>query len=163
MARQRQTIQILSNLFTNAFKHTPQNGCIKIGLDCIDYKQAISIIENLPEYQKYIHIYVQDSGKGIPEEQLNDIFKRYYQADNKSGLKYANWGTGIGLYYVKRLVELHHGNVKAQNVENDTQCTGAIFHVLLPADEKLMRKTPGYLSRKTISMIFIRKPNHIYQ
>lgn len=132
--------KILSNLFTNAFKHTPQNGCIKIGLDCIDYKQVISIIENLPEYQKYIHIYVQDSGKGIPEEQLNDIFKRYYQADNKSGLKYANWGTGIGLYYVKRLVELHHGNVKAQNVENDTQCTGAIFHVLLPADEKAYEK-----------------------
>lgn len=128
--------KILSNLFTNALKHTPEKGHIRIGLTCIDYKQATAIIKEIPQYQKYIYIYVQDSGKGIPEEQLNDIFKRYYQADNKSGLKYANWGTGIGLYYVKRLVQLHHGNVKAENVWNDSQCTGAIFHVLLPVDEE---------------------------
>lgn len=132
--------KILSNLFTNALKHTPQNGCIKIGLACIDYNQAASIIEDLPVYQKYVHIYVQDSGKGIPEEQLTDIFKRYYQADNKSGLKYANWGTGIGLYYVKRLVQLHHGNVIAQNVKDGSQCTGAIFHVLLPIDDSAYEK-----------------------
>ncbi len=132
--------KILSNLFTNALKHTPQNGCIKIGLACIGYNQAASIIEDLPVYQKYVHIYVQDSGKGIPEEQLTDIFKRYYQADNKSGLKYANWGTGIGLYYVKRLVQLHHGNVIAQNVKDGSQCTGAIFHVLLPIDDSAYEK-----------------------
>ncbi len=132
--------KILSNLFTNALKHTPQNGCIKIGLACIGYNQAASIIEDLPVYQKYVHIYVQDSGKGIPEEQLTDIFKRYYQADNKSGLKYANWGTGIGLYYVKRLVQLHHGNVIAQNVKDGSRCTGAIFHVLLPIDDSAYEK-----------------------
>ena len=132
--------KILSNLFTNALKHTPQNGCIKIGLACIGYNQAVSIIEDLPVYQKYVHIYVQDSGKGIPEEQLTDIFKRYYQADNKSGLKYANWGTGIGLYYVKRLVQLHHGNVIAQNVKDGSRCTGAIFHVLLPIDDSAYEK-----------------------
>ena len=107
---------------------------------CIDYNQAASIIKDLPVYQKYIHIYVQDSGKGIPEEQLTDIFKRYYQADNKSGLKYANWGTGIGLYYVKRLVQLHHGNVIAQNVKDGSQCPGAIFHVLLPIDDSAYEK-----------------------
>lgn len=127
--------KILSNLFTNALKHTPQGGFIRIGLEYVDYIKATSIIEDLPKYQKYIHIYVQDSGKGIPEEQLNDIFKRYYQADNKSGLKYANWGTGIGLYYVKRLAQLHHGGVKANNVINGFQCSGAIFHVLFPADD----------------------------
>lgn len=128
--------KILSNLFTNALKHTSQNGTIKIGLDCINYEQAISIIKDLPiKSSRYIHIYVQDSGNGIPEEQLNDIFKRYYQADNKSGLKYANWGTGIGLYYVKRLVQLHHGEVKAENVK-DQQSTGALFHVIFPTDEE---------------------------
>lgn len=94
------------------------------------------IVGRLPvKAERYIYIYVQDSGRGIPDNQLNDIFKRYYQIDNKSGLKYANWGTGIGLYYVKRLVQLHHGEVKADNVQ-EPEHTGAIFHVLFPIDEE---------------------------
>lgn len=155
--------KILSNLFTNALKHTPQNGCIKIGLACIGYNQAASIIEDLPVYQKYVHIYVQDSGKGIPEEQLTDIFKRYYQADNKSGLKYANWGTGIGLYYVKRLVQLHHGNVIAQNVKDGSRCTGAIFHVLLPIDDSAYEKDERLSVEKIILRIFWEIHQHILQ
>ena len=129
--------KILSNLFTNALKHTPQGGSIHIGFECIDAAHAKSIMPALePKAERYLHIYVQDSGKGIPPEQLEDIFKRYYQADNKSGLKYANWGTGIGLYYVKRLVQLHHGEVMADNVKGEeAEKHGAIFHVLLPADE----------------------------
>lgn len=128
--------KILSNLFTNALKHTPQNGSIKIGLECVSYDRAMLIVGRLPvKAERYIYIYVQDSGRGIPDNQLNDIFKRYYQIDNKSGLKYANWGTGIGLYYVKRLVQLHHGEVKADNVQ-EPEHTGAIFHVLFPIDEE---------------------------
>ena len=127
--------KILSNLFSNALKHTPQNGRIKVGLECLSLAQATAIIPGLAtRFGQYIHIYVQDSGNGIPQAQLEDIFKRYYQADNKLDIKCPNWGTGIGLYYVKRLVQLHHGEIIADNVKG--QESGAIFHVLLPTDEQ---------------------------
>lgn len=122
--------KILSNLFTNALKHTPQGGTIIVGLEQINREEALQLIPEVNEAQRYVHLYVHDSGRGIPEAQLADIFKRYYQVDNQSGLKYANWGTGIGLYYVKRLAQLHHGDVVACNAD-----IGAIFHVLFPVDE----------------------------
>lgn len=130
--------KILSNLFTNALKHTPQGGTIIIGLEQITCDEAMILIPTLNGAQRYVHLYVQDSGSGIPEAQLADIFKRYYQVDNQSGLKYANWSTGIGLYYVKRLTQLHHGDVTACNVHSsvgDTAIIGAVFHVLFPVDE----------------------------
>ena len=62
--------KILSNLFTNALKHTPQNGSIKIGLECVSYDRAMLIVGRLPvKAERYIYIYVQDSGRGIPDNQ----------------------------------------------------------------------------------------------
>ena len=55
---------------------------------------------------------VTDSGPGIPEDKLEKVFERYYQMDGQSKGVY-NWGTGIGLYYARRLAELHHGFIRA--------------------------------------------------
>lgn len=108
--------KILSNLLSNALKFTPQGGHIDVSLDVADQQ---------------VKICVADSGKGIPENQLENIFKRYYQLDNQTKA-IINWGTGIGLYYSRRLAELHHGSLTARN---NTSGTGAVFTFVYPMNE----------------------------
>ena len=80
---------------------------------------------------QYVKVAVADSGNGIPEEQLEKVFERYYQLDNQSKGTY-NWGTGIGLYYARSLALLHHGYLKAGN---RTEGSGAVFTLLLPVND----------------------------
>ena len=109
--------KIVSNLLSNALKFTPRGGHIDVTLDVADEKVKVTIA---------------DTGKGIPEEQLENIFKRYYQLDNQTkAIK--NWGTGIGLYYSRRLAELHHGSLTAGNRQEGT---GAVFTLIYPMTEQ---------------------------
>ena len=109
--------KIVSNLLSNALKFTPRDGHIDISLDTTDDKVKVTIA---------------DTGKGIPDEQKENIFKRYYQLDNQTkAIK--NWGTGIGLYYSRRLAELHHGSLVAGNREEGT---GAVFTLIYPMTEQ---------------------------
>lgn len=75
-----------------------------------------------------------NSGSHIADERLDEVFKRYYQmADGNVSHRYG-WGTGIGLYYVKRLVSLHHGSISVANVEG-----GVEFSFVLPMDDAAYR------------------------
>ena len=117
--------KILTNLISNALKFTPRGGHIDVTLDT-DLSPITSHLSPL------IKITVADTGKGLPESQLENIFKRYYQLDNQTkGI--INWGTGIGLYYSRRLAELHHGNLTAGNREEGT---GAVFTLVYPMTEE---------------------------
>jgi signal transduction histidine kinase/DNA-binding response OmpR family regulator/ligand-binding sensor domain-containing protein len=107
---------IMSNLLSNALKFTPSGGKIVVSFDVVD---------------DMVKITVQDTGRGIPEDKLEKIFERYYQIDQTQGIY--NWGTGIGLYYARRLAELHHGFIKAEN----TTKGGSIFTLLLPLNENV--------------------------
>ena len=109
--------KIISNLLSNALKFTPRGGHIDVSLDVADDKVNISIA---------------DTGKGIPEEQKENIFKRFYQLDNQTKA-IVNWGTGIGLYYSRRLAELHHGTLTAGN---RSEGTGAVFTLVYPMNEQ---------------------------
>ncbi len=64
-----------------------------------------------------LKISVFNSGKAIKEDKLQDVFKRYYQLADTQNPDLYGWGTGIGLYYVKRLVEasswFYHGEERA--------------------------------------------------
>ena len=95
--------KILSNLFTNALKHTPEQGTIQISASLDAEKQMFTVS-------------VYNSGSEIEEDKLQDVFKRYYQLADTQGTHHYGWGTGIGLYYVKRLVGLHHGDIQVWNV-----------------------------------------------
>ena len=109
--------KIVSNLLSNALKFTPRGGYIDVSLDVVDEKVIVT---------------VADTGKGIPEEQKENIFKRYYQLDNQTkAIK--NWGTGIGLYYSRRLAELHHGTLTSGN---RTEGQGAVFTLVYPMSEQ---------------------------
>lgn len=109
--------KIVSNLLSNALKFTPRDGHIDVSLDTTD---------------DTVEVTVADTGKGIPEEQQENIFKRYYQLDNQTKA-IVNWGTGIGLYYSRRLAELHHGSLTAGNRKEGT---GAVFTLIYPMTEQ---------------------------
>jgi DNA-binding response OmpR family regulator/nitrogen-specific signal transduction histidine kinase len=125
--------KILGNILSNALKYTPAKGVIKLKFDIISNEHALQIFPDIMANNEafYAFIQIEDSGPGIPEDKLEDIFLRYYQIDNKQKAGY-NWGTGIGLYYTKQLLLLHHGKIKAENSPNG----GALFSFILPADSK---------------------------
>ena len=106
--------KIMGNLLINAMKFTPSGGKIVVSFDVVDDNVIIT---------------VHNTGKNIPEDQLEKIFERFYQIDGEQG-RY-NWGTGIGLYYSRRLAELHHGTIMAANAAEG----GAIFTLQLSAHE----------------------------
>ncbi len=150
--------KICFNLLSNAMKFTSQGGKIEISLDCLTKDDAeklfgsdIAITDS-----KYVKITVKDSGPGIPEDQLEKIFERYYQLDNNVRGAY-NWGTGIGLYYARSLAKMHHGWLKAANRTDDVQ--GAMFTLLIPADEssyseveKAKEKDGDFVRKDTIRL-----------
>lgn len=108
--------KIIYNLVGNAVKYTPVGGRIDISFDATADQVRIS---------------VADTGPGIPDDQLDKIFERYYQLRRQEQGQF-NWGTGIGLYYAQKLAHLHHGHIQ---VENRREGTGTIFTVILPASE----------------------------
>jgi two-component system sensor histidine kinase ResE len=105
--------QILLNLLDNAARHAPESGSILVrGRVCSDSCVELSI---------------EDNGPGIPDEELPYIWERFYKVD-KARRQNRTGGTGLGLVIVKRLVELHGGDVRAEN----TPRAGAKFTVTLP-------------------------------
>ncbi|MGQ1947744.1 hybrid sensor histidine kinase/response regulator transcription factor [Geofilum sp. OHC36d9] len=104
--------RIIFNLLSNAFKFT-LNGEVKLLLDIVEKES------------RYIQIAVQDTGIGIPKNRQGKIFNRFYQV--REQLKY-NTGSGIGLSFVKSLVEIHHGEISFESEINK----GSSFFIHLP-------------------------------
>jgi signal transduction histidine kinase len=90
--------QILTNLFTNALRHTAAGGRVRVGAELV---------------QDSVRLTVSDTGSGIPAEHLPRIFERFYRVD--PGRSRAQGGTGLGLSIVKHLVEAHGGHVEAES------------------------------------------------
>jgi len=90
--------QAYFNILENAVKYTPTSGTIKID----GYAD-----------QKCVHINVADDGPGIPEDDLPNIFRRFYRADESRCRE--SGGTGLGLAIVKRIIELHHGTIEVNS------------------------------------------------
>ncbi|MDD5074537.1 MAG: ATP-binding protein [Candidatus Peribacteraceae bacterium] len=103
--------EILSNLITNAIKYSPDGGTITLTTKIAD---------------KSVQISVSDTGYGIPHDQQEKIFSKFFRATNVLG-KIPD-GTGLGLYLVHSLVELLGGTISMVSVENQ----GSTFTVTLP-------------------------------
>lgn len=125
--------KICFNLLSNAMKFTPAGGKVEFGLDVISREEALKFFDlgDKDVDSRYMKVVVKDTGPGIPENQLERIFDRYYQLENQMRGVY-NWGTGIGLYFAKTLARMHHGYLKAGNRDEGT---GAAFTLLLPISE----------------------------
>jgi signal transduction histidine kinase/DNA-binding response OmpR family regulator/ligand-binding sensor domain-containing protein len=121
--------KIVSNLIMNALKFTPSGGLIELKFNIISHEEAEALCifrqEKTEDY--YIKLTVGDSGKGIPPDKFVTIFERYYQIDEQQNAC-INWGTGVGLYYARKLAEMHGGYLFAGNREEG----GALLTLLLP-------------------------------
>lgn len=102
--------QVLNNLLDNALRVTPDGGRIKVGLEASASEAKLT---------------VQDTGPGIPEEDLATIFERFFQGKRRD--TQSKTGSGLGLAIVKTLVTLHGGQIRASNYAE-----GAQFEVTLP-------------------------------
>ena len=119
--------KITMNLLSNALKFTPSGGKVSLSFDVLPREEAareFPLTEADTDAQ-YAQISVADTGCGIPEDQLEDIFDRFYQAGNRPG---GVSGSGIGLYYSRALAGLHHGYIHARNRDEG----GSVFTLILP-------------------------------
>ena len=90
--------QVLTNLIDNALRHTEENGIVTVRL----FQQNHQLI-----------IEVEDTGYGIPNEDLPYVFERFYKAD-KARTR-GKSGTGLGLAIAKNIVERHDGNLSVES------------------------------------------------
>jgi len=93
--------QLFNNLLSNAIKFSPKGTDIKVvHRDNGGEKQCIII---------------SDRGPGIPQQDLDAIFDRYYQVKRKKVSLKLGFGTGLGLYIARKIMDLHDGAIRAEN------------------------------------------------
>jgi len=103
---------VIRNILSNAFKFTHSGG-------------SIFVSTGLSEDGLHCFMRVEDTGIGIPQNKITEIFERFAQGENARNAYYQ--GTGIGLALSKEIVNLHHGNISAES--NTDQ--GSVFTVEL--------------------------------
>ncbi|SDS22696.1 Two component regulator propeller [Polaribacter sp. KT25b] len=109
--------RILFNLLSNSFKNTPAQGTISIDASIV-----------FEENNKSIKIDVVDTGKGIPKENLDNIFERFYQLGNQEGNVS---GGGVGLSFCKSLIDLFEGSISVKSIpKKETR-----FTVVIPSSK----------------------------
>jgi len=107
--------RVLDNLLSNAIKFTPEGGTITV---------------RAWQEQDQVRLAVEDTGIGIPPDQLERIFERFYQIDGSSRRKYG--GVGLGLALVKEITELHGGWVTVESRPG----AGSAFVVGFPVSDE---------------------------
>lgn len=109
--------KVLFNLLSNAFKFTPAGGSISVHVS----RFIQPSLNGSPA--DHVRITVADTGKGISGKHIRKIFDRFYQAEDD-----AQFGSGIGLHLVKKLVDLHQGEITVESTEGK----GSTFTMAIP-------------------------------
>jgi signal transduction histidine kinase len=112
--------QVITNLLSNAIRHTPEGGNITVSLKVVDNKSKKS--------KDSLVISVTDNGEGIPAEHLPHIFERFYRVETSRSR--SEGGAGLGLAIVKQMAEAHGGRAW---VESQTG-QGSTFSISLPVE-----------------------------
>jgi two-component system OmpR family sensor kinase len=102
--------QVLGNLVSNAVKYSPNGAPVKIK----NSRDGANVT-----------VVIEDHGIGIPKTDRERVFERYYRGSNTSGIV----GSGVGLYLVKTIMDLHQGSIMLESRENE----GSRFTLRLPA------------------------------
>lgn len=102
---------IFLNLLSNAFKYSPEGSPVEITIEAVETTLTVS---------------VRDHGMGIPEDEQKELFERFFRSRHASHIQ----GTGLGLYIVKKYVELLHGEISFVS----TFQKGSNFTIVLPLD-----------------------------
>lgn len=113
---------VFENLVSNAIKYNIENGDVTV--------------EVAPMAEKpYVEVTVRDTGIGIPGDEIQRLFTKFFRADNAQ--KTVADGTGLGLYITKNIVRRHGGDIWAESQLN----RGSIFHITIPTDPTLVPQT----------------------
>lgn len=106
--------QVVTNLISNALKYTPRGGKVRV-------KTQVN--------NGGVEVIVQDTGIGIPKDDLPRIFERFYQVDKARGPRR---GTGLGLAITREIVQAHGGTI---SVTSAGENRGSVFTVWLPSPQ----------------------------
>lgn len=112
---------VIIQLLDNAIKFTPKGGQV--------------IVQSTDDDSGLITVAVMDTGIGIPQERMAEIFEPFHQLDGSSTRRFA--GTGLGLAMVRRIIEAHGSQIKVQSVIGK----GSRFEFSLPAATDVPTKT----------------------
>jgi signal transduction histidine kinase/tetratricopeptide (TPR) repeat protein len=133
--------QALVNLIDNAIKHSPNGGTVTVGLEMPSVEatsvEATSVECRVssedcasfpldPRHSTLLSLFVEDHGEGIPSEEHEKIFERFYRLGSE--LRRETQGVGIGLSIVKHIVEAHGGRVTVRSAVGQ----GSKFTIELP-------------------------------
>jgi len=113
---------VIYNLVDNAIKYNVQNGQVTVGV-ALDEKDS-----------SLVRVWVQDTGIGIPADQINKLFSKFFRAEN--AIKTVADGTGLGLYIARNVILRHGGTIWVESEIN----RGSTFYFTLPADQKKIPK-----------------------
>jgi DNA-binding response OmpR family regulator len=127
--------KILFNLLSNAFKFTPEHGKISVQLHLENDRDG-------DESLKMLQIMVKDTGIGIPPENQEKIFERFFQHELPGHI--INQGSGIGLAITREFVKLYNGSI---SVESEPE-KGSCFTVVLP-----LRKTSAEAEEEPVEIV----------
>ena len=105
-------IQVLTNLVSNSIKFSDKP------------KGKISF--SFSQKEDFLEVYIEDNSKGIPENDKNHVFDKFYQSENQNTLKPS--GSGLGLAISKQIVQKHGGEIWLEKTNNE----GSIFVFSLP-------------------------------
>jgi len=118
-------LQVLINLLSNAIRHTPPGGEVRVSADAT---------------QDQVRVHVQDSGSGIPQEALPHVFDRFFRVDPSRTR--SSGGSGLGLAIARQLIRAHGGEIWAENNKEP----GATVSFTLP------RSTVGAVNAQSHTM-----------
>lgn len=105
--------RVIQEILENAIQFTPADGTIFVGIK---------------KHEEQLGIIIRDSGIGIPADEIDKIFHRFYRVDKARTSR----NTGLGLAIAKLLIEAHHGKIMAKSVLGE----GSRFEIILPAEFK---------------------------
>jgi PAS domain S-box-containing protein len=123
---ERRMRQLLINLLSNAVKFTPKNGNVTLEAKLVHVAIDDAAADTKEHSKTELHFVVSDTGIGISLDDINKLFQPFMQIDSSLSRQYA--GTGLGLNLVKKLAELHGGQVSVESKVGEGSC----FTVRLP-------------------------------